>query len=79
MNTLRPSAQPVPEKVVPVETSAGAKLNVAMDVTSFTEHERGLLAKAIQFTRVSYFTKAERGLLSRLIVRVTGYQVKGGI
>lgn len=90
MNKLRPSAQPAPAQVVPpseqsrwqppAPTSAGARLvdHLAMG-QHFTEDERALVAKAIQFTRVSYFTKEQRELLDKLMRRVTGYRVKGGI
>ncbi len=67
INPLRPSGQPAPQP-----TNGAASV---LDLDS----DRRLLAKAVQFTRVSYFTADERDRLSLLVVKVTGYRIEGGL
>jgi hypothetical protein len=49
--------------------------NIAGELT----RNAGMIARAIQGTRVSYLNRADRLELSALLPRLTGYQIKGGL
>ena len=73
MNPNRAGAQAPPELVYP-EQGDLVKQRLGLEA-----EDRALLARAIQFTRVSYFTPMERERLAQLVTRVTGYVIRGGI